>query len=95
MSVNRGTGPPWLHVVRADPQIQFFDETLHQMLDPAAELNGIFIITPTVEHEHNNCPVERCFHGAVVRVEADNRTVVYRVSDYDWCRNAWNASWPD
>lgn len=36
-----------------------------------------------------------CFHGSILTIKAVNRTVVYRILDYDFERDAWSAIWPD
>jgi hypothetical protein len=35
------------------------------------------------------------YHGAVLRIEADGRTVVYRVGEYLPDRRCYVAEWPD
>jgi hypothetical protein len=35
------------------------------------------------------------YRDALLRIEAANRTVVYRIGDYRSQLNAWEATWPD
>jgi hypothetical protein len=36
-----------------------------------------------------------CYHGMLLHVDALDRHIVYRITDYDMERHAWVAQWPD
>jgi hypothetical protein len=36
-----------------------------------------------------------CFHGSIVKITNGETKWVYKVFDYDLCKDAWHARWPD
>lgn len=105
---NIGGGPPGLcrvfwyqvgdaypcTVACADPQVWITDELLTAV---RAGRSHPFLSLTRVPRPYD-CPVYHpghCFHGALLRIEGDNRTVIYRISDYVSEHHAWLGRWPD
>lgn len=47
------------------------------------------------EYDCSAQPGGVCFYNSVVTLTGTNRTVIYRIGDYQPERRAWEASWPD
>ena len=89
----------WLTVVKADPHVEFSDELLTEFFNHG-DNDGIY---PDVqfqtccEHKLAECRTDggAGYNGALIRINARNRPVVYRIGKYVLERNSWRASWPD
>lgn len=49
-------------------------------------------------YEYPDChapPGSVCFANAVVKVTDGQRNWIYKVGEYDMCKDAWKARWPD
>lgn len=86
-SFSRRDGKPWID--HTDPRILVSLELLDMIVRGECRPE----VTIRVRDGHYAEP--GCWLGAVIRVEAANRTVLYRLTEYkDFCL-AYVAEWPD
>ena len=86
-SFSRRDGRPWID--HADPCVLISLELLDMIV--RGEMRPE--VTVRVRDPHYSGP--GCWLGAVIRIEAANRTVLYRLAEYkDFCL-AYVAEWPD
>lgn len=82
---------------RADPQVWIPDELLtatregrgHPFLSLTQVPQSIWPSECRESHPGH------CFYGALLRIEADNQTVIYRIGEYVPEHHAWWGRWPD
>ena len=85
-------GPPWFHIERADKHIRITHDVLDSMTYPAARSNGFELDVDGTECRAAVCAMDKCFHGAALRIHADNMTVDYAITGYDPNADTWSAS---
>lgn len=86
-SFSRRDGRPWID--RADPRVLISLELLDMIV------RGECVPEVSVRVRDPRYSGPGCWLGAVIRVEAANRTVLYRLAEYkEWCF-AYVAEWPD
>lgn len=82
--ITRRDGRLWID--RADPRVAITVQLLNEIIC-GRTLPGV-----TIRHPDNGALSLR---GSVIRIEAANRTVLYRLEEcLDWC-SCWTAVWPD
>lgn len=79
----------WITVTRADPRILISGAIMEEIV--GGHIIGSSITPPASERAaRHETPI-----GSVLKVEADNRTVIYRIVDV-WPRSyVYVAEWPD
>lgn len=93
--------PTYLTVKRADPYVEFTDELLTEFAH-GGDNDGMY---PDVEldqspdhHDGTSCPeapTNICFTDCILRINARDQSVIYRIGEYVPSRNVWRAAWPD
>lgn len=94
-----------LFIDRADPHVLILDDLLWEAFWECGDNPWVAIRRPdqgrgSIGHSvgEYGCqapPGRVCFHGSVVTIKATNRTVIYRIGDYDPSGLCWAAQWPD
>lgn len=75
-----------LWIARADPRIMITFQLLDEIVC------GRSLPEVTIRHPDSATP---SWKGSVIRIEAANRTVLYRLEEcLNWC-SCWTAEWPD
>jgi hypothetical protein len=80
-----------LHILHADPQVCFTAELIKGVIraGPDAEVS----LVPSAAPEQPFLPREVC--GRLLRIEALNCTVIYRLVAYEHGPRWYRAEWPD
>lgn len=82
--------PPVLHIDRADPVIWVAAEIIEAI--ERGEVPGATLDVPACGHgDHQTCT----FIGAVLRLHAEDRTLVYVITGMGYQRLCYEARWPD
>lgn len=97
----KGEEPSYLTVKRADPFVEFSDELLTEFAH-GGDNDGMY---PDVEldqspdhHDGTSCPethTHMCFTDCILRINARDQMLIYRIGEYVPKRNSWKAAWPD
>lgn len=86
---------PKLYIKQADPRAWITTELLAQVRDnpwapQVRNYHPWVTLTPPADADRGYR-----FEGFVMRIEAENQTVVYHLRHYDFARDAYAAEWPD
>lgn len=91
---------------KADSQVWIAAEMLYELLYRSEKIHPALTLTGPdggkpqhCDHlDDGRCGIHHCtlcYAGNLLRIEGDNRTVVYRIESYIPEQNAWLAVWPD
>ena len=75
-----------LWIAQADSEIEVQAEALHHFA--SGDYASVSVDFTPRGNAHG-------FRGALLRFDGVNRTVIYRIGEYNFERNTWSARWPD
>lgn len=104
-----GTEALTLHLLAPDmPELWFSDEMLLTVLHNQHEgkIFATMSVTRALDHiglnhahhtEWCQFPAPPCFIGAIVKIGTGlpGRERIYKITEYDMCKNQWLGKWPD
>lgn len=90
--LNERTLEDELIIERADPKVCVAAEVLYEIA--GAHLSPFARLDPPVPYETLH-PLDERLVGRLLRIEAANRTVIYRLTEYQADTDWYLAEWPD